>query len=57
MIGRSNQIFKEFGFFLPFRMEKSEMLLYYFTCLFCAHHGMPPGAYAREARMLGQGKN
>ena len=27
--------------------------IYYFNRLFRARHGMPPGAYAREARMLG----
>jgi len=31
--------------------------IYYFTRLFRSQHGMPPGAYAREARMLGQRKN
>jgi AraC-like DNA-binding protein len=30
--------------------------IYYFNRLFRARHGMPPGAYAREARMLGLGK-
>ena len=30
--------------------------IYYFNRLFHARHGMPPGAYAREARMLGLGK-
>lgn len=26
--------------------------IYYFTRLFRSHHGVPPGAYRREARML-----
>jgi AraC-like DNA-binding protein len=30
--------------------------IYYFNRLFRARHGMPPGTYAREARMLGLGK-
>ena len=29
--------------------------IYYFTRLFRSHHGVPPGAYAREARMMGPG--
>ncbi len=30
--------------------------IYYFNRLFRARDGMPPGAYARDARMLGLGK-
>ena len=30
--------------------------IYYFNRLFRARHGIPPGTYAREARMLGLGK-
>jgi AraC-like DNA-binding protein len=30
--------------------------IYYFNRLFRAGHGMPPGAYARDARMLGMGE-